>query len=108
MSEVQPSLGSFVNASVTSPVVVKAAPGVVQTVTIYASTAGYIELFDAASTSGITPGTTAPRWAMYAPVGVMNADHVNLAFFNGIVIATATAITSGSTGPSMVVSVVFD
>jgi hypothetical protein len=63
----------------------------------------YIQLFDAFSTSGITLGTTKPRWVVMLDFGAGEVSvgdglpNEGLVFQNGIVIASTTS-ASGSTG----------
>jgi hypothetical protein len=74
------------------------------------STTVYVQFFDAASTSGITLGTTAPLFWIAIPGGSPGGvtdglAGTGIAFQNGIVVA-ATTTPTGSTAPSSTVPVV--
>lgn len=71
--------------------------------------AAYVQLFDAASASDVTVGTTVPRWVV-ASAANSTSDGDGLAnggilFDNGVVIASCTTVT-GNTGATQHVRVV--
>jgi hypothetical protein len=58
----------------------------------------YLQVYDAASTAGITVGTTAPKFAIAVPsTGVTDGLQVpGAGFANGLVVAWTTTPTGGS------------
>lgn len=73
------------------------------------TTAVYVQIFDAASTSAVTLGTTAPKLSWFIPAGGgLTRDFSNgLSFLNGIVFACTTTRT-GNSAPANTVDVNFD
>jgi hypothetical protein len=64
--------------------------------------AAWIQVFDASATTGITPGTTPPKFFLPVPAGAYSAV-VPANVLNGIVIA-ATTTPTGGTAPSTALS----
>lgn len=65
----------------------------------------YVQIFDAASTSAVTLGTTAPKLSLAIPANGsanLNISDEGIKFLNGIVIAVTTT-RAGSTGPASTV-----
>ena len=64
------------------------------------SSAAYVQIFDVATTGGVTVGTTVPKWSVAIPAtSAANLGGLNMAFSNGIQVA-ATTTAKGSSAPS--------
>jgi hypothetical protein len=100
----------YANGALTNTLVVaKASPALLCNYNISNTNTGtvFIQLFDAATTSGITLGVTAPKFIISVPSGNGVTDGLflpGLAFQNGVVMAVTTTPT-GSTAPSSAVSI---
>ncbi len=64
------------------------------------SSVAYVQIFDVATSGGVTLGTTTPKWSVGVPAtSAANVSRLGLSFANGIQVAATTTAT-GSTGPS--------
>jgi len=88
------------NALTTTLVVLQAFKGQLTGLVAVNPNAGtvYLQFFDAAVTTGITLGTTAPYYSLALAAGYNNLDSLMFNHFHGIVVA-ATTTPTGSTAP---------
>ena len=67
------------------------------------SSVAYVQIFDVATSGGVTLGTTTPKWSVGIPAqSAANVARLGLAFANGIQVAATTSATgSGANGSAL-------